>query len=477
MDDVENSIALTSRPLDSPMAIVLDRNSPIELGTQVTGRQFLAHVHTVANLLPDQRFAINLCENRYFFMVSFCAVILKAQTNLLPPNKKMATQEWLFEKYSDTYVLHDGYVNETSFETPTDTEQESSVADYLSINVLEADFNSDNKVSSIPDILLDHLAAISFTSGSTGESKPNKKSWQTIVESSQINAANMLCENHKLHYQLATVPPQHMWGLETSILLPLFVEVCVADIKPLFPQDIYDALARLPTPKMLVSSPIHLRALVKSNTTGYFGNSLPVDLILCATSPLSKELAADVESLFSAKLREVYGCSEIGSMASRETAHSHVWHLFPGINFEPSQGNKVFASTRYLPERIEISDEIIIESDSCFVLKGRSSDMIDIAGKRGSLQEINNTLLKFSELIDGVIFAPETDLNVGRLAALVVLPDHIDVYKLRAYLKKHLDDAFIPRPIIKVDSLPRHDSGKLPVSKLKECYQSLIKGK
>lgn len=477
--DKNNSAALIGRLLDSPIAVVLDRHSPLGLGTQVTARQFLSHVHSVAKLLPDKSFAINLCENRYFFMVSFCAVIVKAQTNLLPPNKKPATQEWLAKKYSDTYILHDGYVNETGFGAFVEGEKdrESALAEHLLINALDADFGIDNEVSRIPRILLNHLAAISFTSGSTGQSKPNEKSWQTIVESSQINALNMLGEHHSLCYQLATVPPQHMWGLETSVLLPLFVEVCVADSKPLFPQDIYDALGALPAPKMLVSSPIHLRSLVKSNIAGCFSNSPSVDLVLCATSPLNRGLATDVELLFSAKLREVYGCSEIGSMAVRETARNDFWHLFSGVYFKRSQGNKVFARTRYLPNEIEISDEIIMESDSCFVLKGRSSDMIDIAGKRGSLQEINNTLVKFTELIDGVVFIPETGSNVDRLAALVVLPDDVDINELKEYLKTYLDDAFVPRAIIKVDSLPRNDSGKLPMSKLNELYRSLIKSK
>ncbi len=480
MDDFDkNRAALINRPLDSSIAIVLDRYSPVELGTQVTVRQFLAHVHAVAKLLPEQKFAINLCENRYLFMMSFCAVIVKAQTNLLPPNKKIATQEWLIKKYTDVYVLHDSHIKGVGLNTfiDTDQEQESPLAEHLSINVLDADFGIDNEISHIPRILLSHLAAISFTSGSTGESRPNEKSWRTVVESSQINAFNMLGEPQGLHYQLATVPPQHMWGLETSVLLPLFVEICVADIKPLFPQDIYDALDALPAPRMLVSSPIHLRSLVKSNIAGCSSNTSSINLILCATSPLSSELATNTESLFCAKLREVYGCSEIGSMAIRETSKSSAWRLFGGICFEQDKENKVFASTQYLPNKIEISDEIDMLDDNLFILKGRSSDMVDIAGKRGSLLEINQVLLKFSELVDGVVFVPESESNVRRLAALVVLPSHISVNEVKAYLKKHLDNAFVPRPIIKVDALPRQDSGKLPIARITELYRSLIKDK
>ena len=256
----------------------------------------------------------------------------------------------------------------------------------------------------------------------------------------------------------------------------------MADLKPLFPQDIFDALLALPIPRMLVSSPIHLRAMIKSSASSATDVPIVVALTLCATSPLSKDLAENIESLFSSKcsaaqLREVYGCSEIGSMAFRQTSKVDVWQLFNEISFSSRKDNKIVASTQYLPDEIEISDEIEMIDNYHFILKGRSSDMIDIAGKRGSLQEINNVLLKFSELIDGVIFIPKKNLNVERLAALVVLPDTIKVDAVNNYLKKHLDDAFVPRVIIKVNSLPRQENGKLPLAELKKFYQMLIKEK
>jgi acyl-coenzyme A synthetase/AMP-(fatty) acid ligase len=487
MENLNNNISspLVNRSLDSIIAIVLSHHSPLALNTQVTVSQFLAHVSAVAKLLPDKQFAINLCENRYFFMVSFCAVIIKNQTNLLPPNKNIMTQQWLIEKYTDVYVLDDSSLGKSiSFTSVIDLEQglESLIPKHLRLNILDADFSNAEETSVIPNIPLNQLAAISFTSGSTGESKPNEKSWQAIVESSRINASNMLGERDELLYQLATVPPQHMWGLETSILLPLFGSICVADLKPLFPQDIFDALHALPIPRMLVSSPIHLRAMIKSSASSATDVPIVVDLTLCATSPLSKDLAEDIESLFSSKLssaqlREVYGCSEIGSMAFRQTSKVDVWQLFNGINFSSRKNNKIVASTQYLPDEIEISDEIEMIDNYHFILKGRSSDMIDIAGKRGSLQEINNVLLKFSELIDGVIFIPKNNLNVERLAALVVLPDAIKVDAVKNYLKKHLDDAFVPRVITKVKSLPRQENGKLPIAQLKKFYQMLIKEK
>ena len=38
---------------------------------------FLHHVNLVAKQLPAKQFALNLCKNRYFFIVAFAAVLLR----------------------------------------------------------------------------------------------------------------------------------------------------------------------------------------------------------------------------------------------------------------------------------------------------------------------------------------------------------------------------------------------------------------
>src|SRR3546814_4967734 len=40
----------------------------------------------LAAQLPSARHAINLCENRYRFMLAFAAICVRGQTNLLPSN-------------------------------------------------------------------------------------------------------------------------------------------------------------------------------------------------------------------------------------------------------------------------------------------------------------------------------------------------------------------------------------------------------
>ncbi|RYZ95947.1 MAG: hypothetical protein EOO68_17695 [Moraxellaceae bacterium] len=436
---------------------IADCTTPLAaLGNQV-GRwrceDFLGHVTRLAEHLPDHKCVINLCENRYLFTVGFCAAILKQQTSLFPQNRTQATQKDLFDYAGDAYVLYDGH---------------TAIApglDHVNVNSLNL---LGEPCRTIPQIDAEFLAAIAFTSGSTGQPKANMKPWRTLFESSRINARLILGDNAKPYSALATVPAQHMWGLETSVLLSLFGNLCIVDSKLLFPMDIRNALAELPEPRLLISTPIHLRALVLSGVT------MPtVARILCATAPLSSGLAIEIETLFHGELIEIFGCSEVGSMACRRTAQQTSWRLFDGLTFTPladASGHEVSAS--HLPGSQLLSDKIEWINAQEFHLLGRGDDMIEIAGKRGSIQEMNKLLLALSGVVDGAIFLPEQSAieHIIRPAALVVASG-LSKDAIAAHFAKYLDPVFIPRPILLVNSLPREENGKLPRAKLLAFFE------
>ena len=71
-------------------------------------------------------------------------------------------------------------------------------------------------------------------------------------------------------------------------------------------EDIARALAAMPEPRLLATTPVHLRALVES------GVALPpLCGIVSATAPLSQELAAAAAARFACEVREMFGLSLI----------------------------------------------------------------------------------------------------------------------------------------------------------------------
>src|SRR3546814_6717292 len=94
-----------SRPLasgDGARAIAFDAGGELSLDT------FFSHVRGLAQLLPDASHAINLCEDRYRFLVAFCAVALRGQTTLLPPSRTRAAIDEVRAQHPESYCLGDG---------------------------------------------------------------------------------------------------------------------------------------------------------------------------------------------------------------------------------------------------------------------------------------------------------------------------------------------------------------------------------
>lgn len=458
---------LLQRPADAPFAWLSKSLNGLEIsadGLTVSNRQFLAHVTFLMQRLPKAEYALNLCDNRYLFAVASCAVILARQTNLLPPNKALQTQKNLLSQYEHSYVLHDGEVELLT--------QLPSQAQALDLSLM--DWSLSSFQGNIPTVPVDHLALISFTSGSTGESKPNLKYWHTLQESSLINKNYMLPNQEEVFFHLATVPGQHMWGLETSILLPLFANACLVDAKPLYPHDILDLLEKIPCPCSVIGTPLHLRALqiAQANAKRV---APKLANILCATAPLDPALAEKLEATFETELHEVYGCSEVGSMSVRRTAVTEQWTKFGGLNFTQNDAGETFVNADHLPEKIKLEDSLEMINKSQFSLRGRATDQVKVAGKRGSLAEINAILAKFSGFLDGVVFFPPQDRLVPRLVAIVVLEDG-SKDALKKHFASYLDSAFVPRPIYLVDALPREENGKLSKKALNSLYQELGRG-
>lgn len=435
---------------------------------EISSAEFVSHCQQVAENLPAHRFVLNLCDNPYLFTVAFCAALIRRQTTLLPQNRSPETLRRLAAEYPSSYLLHNHLHNQQIAQNGQSGQASdlADLADLPQVNLNQWRLQS-SSAAAIPEIERDFPAAIAFTSGSTGRPKAISKPWHTLVTSSLMNGACMLPPAGDLVHQLATVPPQHMWGLETGVLIPLFWSVCVADSRPLFPADLVKTLQALPAPRLLVSTPVHLRALVGSNLP-----LPPCSRILCATAPLAADLAIASEAATGGDLLEIYGCSEIGSTAFRRTASETLWRLIPGLSFQPQSagappqiGGAHLTEVQVLQDRVEISPE-------GFTLLGRNEDMVNVGGKRGSLMQITQVLLDTPGIADAVVFMPED--AASRPAALVVAKDEPSSAAIQHYFVQHLDAVFLPRPLLFVERLPREATGKLHRAKVLELYRATL---
>jgi acyl-coenzyme A synthetase/AMP-(fatty) acid ligase len=408
-------------------------------GRILTARELIQRVAAVTRALPaDGKYLINLCEQRDRFLIAFCAALVRGHTNLLPSSRAEGVVAEVAALTPGSYRCDDEFVKDAC-------EKASDHSDTCAVH-----------------LNAEHIVVKAFTSGSTGTPQGHIKYWRSFLGSTTQNALRIReCltpeYGNARPWIVATVPPQHMYGLETSIVLPLLSDMAVHAARPLFPADIATALAEVPEPRVLVTTPVHMRAIAAS------GQRFPrTALVVSATAPLDRELAQSIERQLESTVLEMFGSTETCVIAARRTSSESEWHLYPAVSLTPDEnGAAVNAPWFVAPMRLQ--DAIELHPNNRFIVYGRNADMIEVAGKRASLADLTRRLLAIPGVQDAVVFQPDAPAGgiVRRVAALVVAPS-LTPDAISAQLAHSVDPAFIPRPLLLVPRLPRNEVGKLP---------------
>lgn len=406
----------------------------------ISAADYIADVLRVAEVMPAERFLVNFCNDRYNFAVGLGAALVRGQTSLLPPNRTSEMLARLRDQYPGLYVLTD------------DADEEATGLTSLRI---AAGTQKASRVAPVPDIPAAQIAVVAFTSGSTGVPGAHPKAWGNLAAGAVGEALRLGIEKNSQTILVGTVPAQHMYGLESSVLLALRNGVSFHAARPFYPLDVRTALEDVKGRRVLITTPVHLRALVTE--------ALPLpalSLVVCATAMLAPELAAQAEGYLGAPLYEIYGFTEAGMVAARRTTQGEVWHTLPGVKARARDG-VIFASGGHVQAEVAFTDIVELSDEEHFVLRGRNADLVNIAGKRTSLAYLNYQLNSIAGVDDGVFLMPEDGAATTRLTAFVVAPG-LPRKDLLLALRSRIEDVFLPRPLYFVASLPRNATGKLP---------------
>jgi acyl-coenzyme A synthetase/AMP-(fatty) acid ligase len=422
-------------------------------GRAITVGEILAEAAALADRLPiggpGDAHAINICTDRYWALLGFIAALLRGHVTLLNADPAPQRLVSLAARNPGSYVLAD-----------------CTEPDVQTMPVIRVDRESDSSggmlhgTPAVPRIPASRVVAIGFTSGSTGEPTEHPKPWGALVA-----AAHAAAERFMLRAAdgvpatiVATVPPQHMYGFETTMMLPLQAAVAMRAGATFFPSDVLDVLATLPPRRVLITTPLHLRALLAEDRA-----PAPLDAVISATAPLAMSIAEAVERDWQSPMFEIYGATEAGSVASRRTVMDQAWLPYCGVSLGPDGV--------LVPGLGEVTLADILEPvpGGQFRLLGRRADLVKLGGRRASLADLNRRLLEVDGVQDAVFVAPENvESNpAARLAAYVVAPG-CSAEEILAALRTRLEPVFLPRPILMVPSLPRDRLGKLSYRSLSE---------
>lgn len=414
--------------------------------TRISLQRFRTDVLRLAERITTDGDVLVSCDGRYAFSVALLSAWLSARAVILPPNR-LASSLVDIRKRLPIAIECDSRWEATLHASPGDSGHGEWTV----------------------DLALEHTAVRLFTSGSTGRPRMIPKSIGNL-----LHEANMLRRTFDWPDApvVATVPPQHLYGLTFSVLLPWVLGTPWIDRTPLYPQDIIDLVANTDA-GTLISVPVQYKALLEEQPD--FRHLTCVS----AAAPLDSDTALCWKQQQLRDIRQIYGATETGVIAHRCQGLDPAWHAFDAVTLSVREGLLQVASPFVSDEwqgTFRSADRVELLDEHRFHLLGRADSIVKIGGKRVCLATIEQKLTACSGVSDAAALAVSTNGPIRDKAiwAAVAVTDRnsLSTALLRRCLQGKLDSIEIPKRIVFVDKLPRTASGKLPRKHLENLFQA-----
>ncbi len=312
-----------------------------------------------------------------------------------------------------------------------------------------------------------------FTSGSTGTPRRVIKHIASLDREACL-LANRFGERLAGCSVVASVVPQHLYGLTFRIMLPMAMGL------PLHAPMLYYAeqLAALPDDRqyLFISSPAFLKRLDTELAAP------PVVMLISAGGMLPWGDVTATHDWLKVWPDEIYGSTETGILAWRHRQEESVpWLSFPGVAFH-REGElcRVTSPLIHEAEGLQLDDILHFDSDGFFTIAGRRGRVVKIEEKRISLNEIERRLLELEGICEAAAL-PITRGGRQGIGVLLVLDEktrqrwHQQGKKAqelawRRALLPWLEPVAVPRYWRVIDEMPVNSMNKRVYAQLQELF-------
>jgi acyl-coenzyme A synthetase/AMP-(fatty) acid ligase len=410
----------------------------------LTEDDFAKDICAAKNYVLSQPFSkwILQTQDLYKFAVFFFAVLQSKKTLILTANEKPK----FLEEISDS---------QTSFLT-----------DSLCLEAMRKN-SKDLSIDADAEIIL-------YTSGTTGEAKGVRKYFHQLDFECKV-LADSFGEQCKDSLFCRTVSSYHIYGLLFSFLLPIRLGCPFRRDLLEFPQSL-DSLHGKKS--VLVSSPAFLKR-IKNETAS-------ATAVFCSGGVLHRDVAENSNSIFGTWPIEVYGSTETGGIAHRQSKDSMEWQPFSVCELSIADNACLKVKSPYVAEQDGFTTGDLVEflDNGNFLLKGRADSIVKIEEKRVSLVEVENRI-RASGLVQDVCVVALTAPRQCLGAALVLNEEGKNKFKdvsisqrnvyFRNFLADFLEGVAIPKKWRYLDVLPQDLQGKIKSSEIKSLFEGLRK--
>ena len=344
----------------------------------------------------------------------------------------------------------------------------------------------------------DDVAALLYTSGTTGRSKGAMLSHANLLSNAEVLAAEWQFTDDDV--LLHALPIFHTHGLFVA------TNICLLNGSAMIFQPKFDTnavIAALPNATSMMGVPTFYKRLLDDPrfTRDLVGH---MRLFTSGSAPLLAETHEAFEARTGHRILERYGMTETNMNTSNPydgpRKAGTVGKALPGVELKITdpgtgatlpdgeigvievRGPNVFQGYWQMPDKTAedfradgffiTGDLARIDEDGYLVIVGRAKDLIISGGYNIYPKEVESVLDEMPGVLESaVIGVPHPDFGEGVVGVLVartsVVPDKDEILSLAG---QRLAKFKLPKRLIVVDTLPRNTMGKVQKNLLRQIY-------
>jgi acyl-CoA synthetase (AMP-forming)/AMP-acid ligase II len=205
-------------------------------------------------------------------------------------------------------------------------------------------------------------------------------------------------------------------------------------------------------------------------------------LCISAGAPLAIAVARQFRQKFKLSIHSFYGASECGGICYDRDATNEdegfVGQPMNCVDIEMVDPDASASQIRvrssgvgdgYFPESDQaklgggffVPDDLLNKTANGLRIVGRTSDMINVAGKKVNPAEVEAQLLRFSGVRQAIVFGSASALRNEEVAACVVAAPGISEAELLEFCRRKLSTWQAPKRVFIVDAVPVNERGKI----------------
>lgn len=351
-----------------------------------------------------------------------------------------------------------------------------------------------------PDVDPDDLAALMFTSGSTGTPRGVMVSHRNIIANTESIVEYLGLTEHDR--TMAVLPFHYCFG---TSLLHTHLRVgasLVVDRRFMYPETV-------------------LQRLIETACTGFAGVPSHFQILLRKSSLRHKtfphlryvqQAGGRLAPAFIDQLREALPRTKVFVMYGQTEATARLSYLppdlldakvgsigkgIPGVTLRvldasgeqvpPGDVGEIVAegqnvargywaapeesSTTFRAGRLHTGDLATVDADGFIYLVDRVKDFVKVGGERVSCLEIESHLLEYADLVEAAVVAIPDDVLGEAVKAFVVTRAPADgeaKERLRLFCQERLPPRCVPKEIVVLQALPKNGAGKVLKAALRD---------